>query len=341
MAKKKTTKEVAPVTEMDVTEFEKAELLLKKPALAKDGTMLVEGNFSEIGKKAQALVEKYKGLELTETNVPFVQAVKMKFTNLRTQIERERKEYKKTYITSAGKLLDLMCDQLQEIVAEGENALQQQLVKYDTKRQDEIREVLQAERDALLSTYGITEQFSSLVAIKDRYFNKTQKEKDSIDDLEAQCKDALKKQEEYTANVALIESEVAGTVLLPSLYIDMLERLSVAEILLKIRNDKKEAQEVYEDVKKAEEKGEPYTVGENISFRFGDKDDGIIKECTPFTPSKDKTEHIEEHCLVMEIRYKKGKGKELSDFLKANGFSYTVLQATEVQTDEFLLSKGE
>ena len=123
-------KEVAVVEEKEVG-FGELELKIAKPTLNSDKTIAIAGNFQELGNKIQKVVDKYKNEVLTEENVGYINNLKSQFVSLRTGIERERKEYKKVYIDPATKLINAMCDELQKIVAEGENALGAQLDAYD------------------------------------------------------------------------------------------------------------------------------------------------------------------------------------------------------------------
>ena len=131
MATKKTTEVVRE--EVKDVDFGELELKISKPAMNTDKTIVVSGNFSELGSNIQKVVDKYKGVKLTEENVDYVKTLKAQFVSLRTGIERERKEYKKVYFDPAENLLKSMCDELLKIVDEGESALGKQLEEYDQR----------------------------------------------------------------------------------------------------------------------------------------------------------------------------------------------------------------
>ena len=143
---KKMDKAVVVEEEKEVG-FGELELKIQKPALNADKTLSITGNFEELGNKIQKVVDKYKNEVLTEENVGYIKNLKSQFVSLRTGIERERREYKKVYLDPATKLINAMCDELQKIVAEGENALGAQLDAYDQRRKDELTIILNEYKD--------------------------------------------------------------------------------------------------------------------------------------------------------------------------------------------------
>ena len=207
------TKEVRFMNSQDTTQkevgFSNLELKIEKPRLNADKTLIVAGNFSELGNNIHSLVEKYKGTVLTEDNVSYVKTLKGHFTSLRTGIERERKEWKKVYITPASKLIDSMCDELQKIVAEGEGALSVQLEEYDQKRKDELTIILQEYVNDAIKKHNLREEYAQQIKLLDKYYNRTQNEEDSADDIEVQATELEKKQKEYDSGVELIKAECA------------------------------------------------------------------------------------------------------------------------------------
>ena len=149
------------------------ELRINKPTLNTDKTLSISGNFSELGSKIQAVVDRYKGVQLTEDNVSYVKTLKGQFASLRTGIERERKEYQKVYITPAKKLIDSMCDELQSIVAEGEKALGDQLDAYDQKRKDELTIILKEYVADSVAKHNLREEYASQIQLIDKYYSKS------------------------------------------------------------------------------------------------------------------------------------------------------------------------
>lgn len=249
----------------EVTFKDSMELVLVKPSLKDDGVMVVAGNFDELKAKITAVVEKYKGTVLTDENVGYVKAIHAQFVSLRTGIEAKRKEWKKQYIQTPGELLDAMCKDLKSIAEKGESALAKQLDEYDQKRIDELTQVLQGYADSAAQNHGLRAEYAEQIVLKKQYYNKTQKEEDSADDIEAQAAELEKKQKEYDAGIQLIDAELEGTLLVRDTYVRQLSYRSAMEIVLQIKSDKKESQRLYDEVRRKEEEGKTVTLGEEVT----------------------------------------------------------------------------
>lgn len=238
------------------------------------GKVIVNGNFEELQSKVIALVEKYKNTELTEDNVNYVMALKSNFVSMRTAVEEKRKNYNDIYITPMKKYVDGMCKDLIAKIQEGEDALKQQLEEYDQKRKDELSLVLQDYVNDSASRHNLREEYKAQIQLLPKYFNKTQKEEDSADDIERQAVELEKKQTETDSAVELIKSECEGTVLIVENYIKELDYKSPMEIILEIKTDKKKSEQLLADMKAKEQSGEKVVIGEKApaSMSFNDLD---------------------------------------------------------------------
>lgn len=264
MADKKGKKVMeGPVTKIEEKEidFGDIELKIEKPVMDADKKgIIISGNFKEVGANIQKVVDRYKNTQLTEENVDYVKTLKKQFVSLRTGIERERKDYKKVYITPAEDLVDSMCKELLAIVDFGEKALGDQLDAYDEKRKKEITVVLTEFIDDTAQNIGLRDEYKAQILLKKEYYNKTADEAESMSDIEKQADELLKKQKEYDSGVALIRAECEDAKLLPDSYLRELQYKSATEIILEIKTDRKTRDEVQ---KKAEEEGK-LTVGEPL-----------------------------------------------------------------------------
>ena len=287
--------------------FDELELKIAKPTLAQDKTLVIHGNFEELGNKIQSVVDRYRGTQLTEDNVSYVKTLKGQFTSLRTGIERERKEYKKVYITPASKLIDSMCDELQKIVAQGENALDEQLDEFDQKRKDELTVILKEYVEESCKKHNLREEYATQVQLLDKYYNKTQNEEDSADDIERQCTELEKKQNEYDAGVALIKVECEGTGFVADTYTRELQYKSAMEIILEIKADKKTS----EELKAKEEADEKIIIGKPI--------DEELKKALKFNASETKEET---RTRVLRVTYKAEQSKLMAKFFTDNNISF-------------------
>lgn len=288
--------------------FGELELKIAKPSLAQDKTLIIKGNFEELGNKIQRIVDRYKGTQLTQDNVSYVKTLKGQFVSLRTGIEREKKEYKKVYITPASKLIDSMCDELLKIVAQGEDALAVQLDEYDQRRKDELTVILKEYVADSCKKHNLRSEYAERVELLDKYYNKTQNEEDSIDDIERQCVELEKKQKEYDAGVALIKAECEGSGFIPDTYIRELQYKSAMEIILEIKEDK--------EVKEA--------------IQGGSKDDVVFAEKT--TVGRELNEELqkafsfdekeETRTRVLRVTYTAKQASLMASFFKENNISY-------------------
>jgi hypothetical protein len=291
--------------------FGELELKIQKPALNADKTLSISGNFEELGSKIQKVVDKYKNEVLTEENVGYIKNLKSQFVSLRTGIERERKEYKKVYLDPATKLINAMCDELQKIVAEGENALASQLDAYDQRRKDELTIILNEYKDEAAAKHNLRDEYKDQIQLIDRYYNKTQNEEDSADDIERQAAELEKKQKEYDSGVALITTECNDAGLLPDAYLRELQYKSAMEIILEIKQDRK----TRDEMKAKEALGEKIVIGEPITEE--------LKKAVALD-SKDEAE--ETRTRVLRVTYKPSQAKLIANFFRENKISFEFIQ---------------
>ena len=307
---KKMDKAVVVEEEKEVG-FGELELKIQKPALNADRTLSISGNFEELGNKIQKVVDKYKNEVLTEENVGYIKNLKSQFVSLRTGIERERKEYKKVYLDPATKLINAMCDELQKIVAEGENALGAQLDAYDQRRKDELTVILNEYKDEAAAKHNLRDEYKDQIQLIDKYYNKTQNEEDSADDIERQAAELEKKQREYDSGVALITTECNDAGLLPDAYLRELQYKSAMEIILEIKQDKK----TRDEMKAKEAAGEKIVIGEPITEE--------LKKAVSLDSKEDKEEL---RTRVLRITYKPEQAKLMASFFRENKIQFEFIQ---------------
>lgn len=288
-------------------EFGELELKIAKPTLNADKTLNVSGNFEELAGKIQAVVDRYSGTQLTEENVGYVKTLKQQFVSLRTGIERERKEWTKVYIDPADKLVKSMCSELLSIVAKGEEALGSQLEAYDEKRKAELTIILKEYIADAVAKHGLREEYATQIQLIDKYYNKTQHEEDSADDIERQACELEKKQKEYDSGVALITAECKDAGFLAETYIRELNYKSAMEIVLEIKADKKSKAELEAKVNA----GEKIVVGEPIT-----------EELKKAMFHDEKESKAELRTRVLRVTYKPEQAKLMARFFKENNIQF-------------------
>lgn len=297
--KKMAEEKVVTVAETKEVDFGDIALKIAKPTLNSDKTISISGNFSDVGSKIQAVVDRYKDTQLTDDNVDYVKTLKKQFVSLRTGIERERKEYKKVYIAPAEDLVDSMCKELLAIVNAGELTLGKQLDKYDQKRKDELTIILTEYIADSVAKHNLREEYASQIQLIDKYYNKTQNEEDSADDIERQATELEKKQNEYDAGVKLITAECEDAGFLADSYIRELQYKSAMEIILEIKQDKK----TKEEIKAKVDAGEKVVIGEPLT-------EELKKAIT--LDSKEE----ENRTRIMRIVYKPENAKKIAQAMK-------------------------
>ena len=310
---KKMEKAVVVAEEKEVG-FGELELKIQKPTLNADKTLSISGNFEELGNKIQRVVDKYKNEKLTEENVGYIKNLKSQFVSLRTGIERERREYKKVYLDPATKLINAMCDELQKIVAEGENALGAQLDAYDQRRKDELTVILNEYKDEAAAKHNLRDEYKDQIQLIDKYYNKTQNEEDSADDIERQAAELEKKQKEYDSGVALITAECNDAGLLPDAYLRELQYKSAMEIILEIKQDKK----TRDEMKAKEAAGEKIVIGEPITEE--------LKKAISLDSKEGKKGKEEVRTRVLRVTYKPEQAKLMASFFRENRIQFEFIQ---------------
>ena len=309
MARKNVKQMETEVVEVEKkpAEFGELELKIAKPTLNADKTLNVSGNFEELAGKIQAVVDRYSGTQLTEENVGYVKTLKQQFVSLRTGIERERKEWTKVYIDPADKLVKSMCSELLSIVAKGEEALGSQLEAYDEKRKAELTVILKEYIADAVAKHGLREEYATQIQLIDKYYNKTQHEEDSADDIERQACELEKKQKEYDSGVALITAECNDAGFLAETYIRELNYKSAMEIVLEIKADKKSKAELEAKVNA----GEKIVVGEPIT-----------EELKKALFHDEKESKAELRTRVLRVTYKPEQAKLMARFFKENNIQF-------------------
>ena len=312
MAKEKKMETEVVVGEVKDVDFGDLALKIAKPTLNADKTVTISGNFSELGANIQKVVDRYKGTQLTEDNVEYVKTLKKQFVSLRTGVEREVKEWKDVYLDPAEDLLKAMKNELLAIISEGESALGKQLDEYDQRRKDELTVILNDYVNDAIEKFGLRSEYATKIVLKKEYYNKTQKEEDSIDDINAQAEELSRKQKDYDNGVALIKMECEDSGLLPDAYIRELEYHSASEIIMEIKQDRKAKAELE---KKADE-GEKVVIG-------ADADSEIAKQMDRAT----KLNKAEKKTKVIRVTYLPSQAKLLGEFFKTNGIEFEFINS--------------
>ena len=311
MAEKKVKKmeDEVVVAEVKDVDFEDLELKIEKPSLNKDNAVTIGGNWDRLKGNIQKVVDKYKGTQLTEDNVEYVKALKKQFVSLRTGVELDFKNYKTAYLDPAENLIKAVKAELLAVIDEGESALGAQLDEYDQRRKDELTVILKEYVEEAVEKYHLRDEYATQIQLVKQYYNKTQKEEDTIADIERQAKELAEKQSAYDNGVALIKAECEESGLLPDAYIRELAYRNAMEIIMEIKQDKKAQAEL----KTRAEEGEKVSIG-------AEEDSEIAKQIEKATKLDAKED--EERTKILRVTYKASQAKLMARFFKENSIKF-------------------
>ena len=302
------------VTEVKDVDFGDLELKLEKPTLNKDKTIIIGGNWDNLKGNIQKVVDKYKGTQLTEDNVDYVKALKKQFVSLRTGVELDFKNYKTAYLDPAESLIKAVKMELLAVIDEGESALDKQLDEYDQRRKDELTVILKEYVDEAVEKYHLRDEYATQIQLIKQYYNKTQKEEDTIADIDRQAKELSEKQTAYDNGVALIKAECEESGLLPDAYIRELAYRNAMEIIMEIKQDKKTQAEL----KSKEAESEKVIIG-------ADSDSEVAKQIAKATELTAKED--EERTKILRVTYKASQAKLMARFFKENSIKFEFINS--------------
>lgn len=155
---------------------------------------IVDFNYEEIKKQLADHAEKYTRLVVTEENIKEMTDVKNDLGKLETAIDTYRKANKKE-MERPIKEFEGKCKELLSILKEVSDPIREQLEYYENVRKEEKEKEVQTLIDEVATKYELEKEFANQLVIIPKYLNKTQKEKDTVEDLELRAK-VLKEQQE-------------------------------------------------------------------------------------------------------------------------------------------------
>lgn len=302
------------VTEVKDVDFGDLKLKIEKPGLSEDEVITIGGNWDNLKANIQKVVEKYKGTQLTEDNVEYVKTLKKQFVSLRTGVELDFKNYKTAYLDPAENLIKAVKAELLAVIGEGESALGKQLDEYDQRRKDELTVILKEYVAEAVEKYHLRDEYATQIQLVKQYYNKTQKEEDTIADIDRQAKELQEKQTAYDNGVVLIKAECEESGLLPDAYIRELSYRNAMEIIMEIKQDKKSQAEL----KAKAEEGEKITIG-------ADSDSEVAKQIAKATELTAKED--EERTKILRVTYKASQAKLMARFFKENGIKFEFINS--------------
>ena len=230
VAKKEATTEIALKTDL---------------VYAPKGKFEFNTNAPVVMSEVKRIVEKYKDIKITDANFDEAETLKRRVVTLRTFLTARKREAVKLFIAPVEEATKKTFDILLKEVAVLEDVLSSQLNVFEDARKDGLREVLQGYIDEYQAKYELPDKFLALVEMKDKYFNKTQNEKDTISDIEDQFEEQIAAKREEDSSKALITAEIGGDKRFnEKLLFEQLDYRSVTAILTDIKTEKNRFAEI-------------------------------------------------------------------------------------------------
>lgn len=141
-------------------------------------------NYEEVKADLAAFADKYKGLIVTDENLPDMEKARREIVHARTSITKFKTEGKKKLLEPAN-VFSKQCDGLLEVVQEVEMPINAQLRKYDEQRRALIAERANEFYRKRASEMGLDMTYwPESLPMQDKWMNKTQKWEDTCGDIE-------------------------------------------------------------------------------------------------------------------------------------------------------------
>lgn len=305
IAPKKTTKAKVPITKESVKDIALTTELVYRPKTP----FVFESNIPIILEEVKTVLAKYKKLKITDKNFDEATLVKRRLVSLRTTLKSREREALATDVTPLVDRTKAAFKLVTKDVIELEAHLDAQFAVFEQEEIDAKKVIYQEYIDNFQKTYNISQKFFD-IEMKDRYFNKTIKEKEVIEDIEAQFKDLKKREDEYDGNVELIKQAIEGDEHFnEDMLVESLDYRSITVILQDIATEKKRFN----------------------AIANGKSTDGIptIKVGLAQSVSFASKAREKKTTATFKVTYYASQGASIKAFLDESGFDYEILSKEE------------
>lgn len=141
-------------------------------------------NYDEVKAGLETFADKYRGLIVTDENLPDMEKARREIVHARTAITKFKTEGRKKLLEPAN-VFSKQCDGLLEVVQEVEMPINAQLRKYDEQRRALIAERANEFYRKRASEMGLDMTYwPESLPMQDKWMNKTQKWEDTCGDIE-------------------------------------------------------------------------------------------------------------------------------------------------------------
>lgn len=142
-------------------------------------------------------LNKYKNIVVTEENLAWAESLQRKLGGYSKRFDDFRKDKKREASANITSFESDM-NEIRDLILDVQSGIKKQTEIYEEKRKQEQKEKVAIWIHEVASDLGLTEKYEEMLAIQDKYLNKTQKDKDTKTDLSnrAQALLEMQKQEE-------------------------------------------------------------------------------------------------------------------------------------------------
>lgn len=160
-------------------------------------------NYEEVKAGLAAFADKYKGLIVTDENLPDMEKARREIVHARTSITKFKTEGKKKLMEPAN-IFASQCDGLLSVVQEVEMPINAQLRKYDEKRKEQIVGRVNEYYQRKASEMSLDMKYwPESLPIQAKWLNKTQKWEDTCGDIDSIILGQINQQREDEAKEKL------------------------------------------------------------------------------------------------------------------------------------------
>ncbi len=275
-------------------------------------------NFDEVKVSLNDIMDKYKGIVVTEDSLKKCKATQKELAKLRINIDSYRKNLKKE-MEKPIKEFESQCRELIKLVSEVEKPIKDGIKIYDDKRREEKRlKAIEYIKESIRN-HRLKEEYASKLTIKDQYLNLSGTLKSIKDDIEMRASILEKQQEDDKEKRSIFEVAIKNAI--NSVNRDIKTKLTINDFIHYIELgwslDKilKEIQDRAETILKAEK---TVQYGKNVQAKDDENDSKKIDYDIRLSESDVK------YFVNIDVIHNYEMIKALSKYLKENGYKYNV-----------------
>lgn len=282
-------------------------------------------NYEELKAELEKNLEAYKGLVVTEETLPGSKAAQKELASLRVKIDTYRKEKKKE-VEAPIKQFEAQCKELVSLVESVEKPIKDGIKEFDDRKRDEKRKKAVELAQEVAAAAGLNEKYAAKLNILDKYTNLTATAKAVKEDLETRAFALKVEQDREAERLSIIKSvlDSENERLKTKLSIDLFQRdiNSGTDTSIIIDAIKKQANVVYEAENKPVEPQK-----EEQPTNTPPAEEKAVNEAQ--TQPQEATA-AQQYKAVYEVVGDYDTLHKVSDFLKANGITYSVTSTVRV-----------